>query len=247
MARRTLVEPIVMLAVSTVVAVLAARGQFTSVIGFPWVFGAVVLLFGSLSLRTHRAVATVPRIVMVVLAGTVCFGGGLAQGRLVERRRADAEQAAMTVLAETLAPRLAGLRPVNVDSASPAETEFDGQVTIITFWAPWCSPCRRELSELQALYRETRDLGLQVVAVTRSRRDDIDTEVEVEKARRFVVNRELTFPVRFDESGTVHAAYRVAGVPCTVLIDRRGRIVAYGVGLPGGREIMERARALLAG
>ncbi len=242
---RPLVEPIVMLAASTAVAILAARGQFTSVMAFPWVFGGLVLLFGSLSLRKQRNVSPVPRIVMVVLAGAVSFAGGVAQGQLVERQRAEAHQAAMTVLAGTPAPPLAGLRPVNVDAASLAETAFDGKVTIISFWATWCSPCRRELSELQALYREDRDVGLQVVAVTKSKRGDADPEAEIEKARRFVEKRALTFPVGFDESGAVHEAYRVTGVPRSVLIDRHGRIVTYGVGLPGGRKVMEQARALL--
>ena len=45
----------------------------------------------------------------------------------------------------------------------------------------------------------------------------------------------------------MHADYRVPGVPRTVLIDQRGRIVGYGVGLPGGRRLMEQARTLLIG
>ncbi len=246
-ATRTLVEPIVMLAASMVVAFLAARGQFTSVMGFPYVFGGLILLFGSLSLRKQRDVSLVPRIAIVVLAGTVSFGGGVAQGRLVERQRTEAQQAAMTVLAGTPAPLLAALRPVNVDAASLAATAFDSKVTIISFWATWCSPCRRELSELQTLYQENRDVGLQVVGVTKSKRVDADPEAEIEKARRFVDRLALTFPVGFDESGAVHADYRVPGVPRTVLIDRRGRIVGYGVGLPGGRKVMEQARTLLIG
>ncbi len=244
-AKRTLVEPIVMLVASIVVAFLAARGQFTSVMGFPYVFGGVILLFGSLSLRKQRNVALVPRIAIVALAAAVPFGGGVAQGRLVERQRAAAELAAITVLVDTPAAPLAGLRPVNPDTASPAETLFDGKVTIITFWTTWCSPCRRELSELQTLYQENRDVGLQVVAVTRSKSDDADPDTDIEKARRFVEKYALTFPVGFDESGTVHTDYRVPGVPRTVLIDQRGRIVGYGVGLPGGRKLMEQARTLL--
>ena len=92
-----------------------------------------------------------------------------------------------------------------------------------------------------------RDKGLQVIAVTKAKHGDADADAEVEKARRFVEKRELTFPVGFDESAAVHAAYRVNGVPRSVLIDNHGRIVAYGVGLPGGRKVMEKARALLAG
>ncbi len=242
---RAFVEPIVMLAASIVVAILAARGQFTSVLGFPWVFGGVVLLFGSLSLLKKRNGSLMPRIVLVVLAGAVAFTGGVAQGRLIERRQGEAQLAAMAVLEGTPAPPLAPLRPVNVDAASLSETEFDDKVTIISFWTTWCSPCRRELSELQTLYRENRDVGLQVVAITRSKRGDADTEAKIAEARRFVEKRALTFPVGFDESGAIHEAYRVTGVPRSVLIDRHGRIVGYGVGLPGGRKVMEQARALL--
>ncbi len=244
-AKQPLVEPIVMLTASLVVAFLAARGQFTSVMGFPYVFGGVILLFGSLSLRKQRDVALVPRIVIVAISAAVPFGGGVAQGRLVERQRAGAELAAITLLGDTPAAPLAGLRPVHPDTASPAETVFDGKVTIITFWATWCSPCRRELTELQTLYDEKRDAGFQVVAITRSKSDDPDTEADIEKARRFVDKYALTFPVGFDESGRVHADYSVPGVPRAVLIDRRGRIVGYGVGLPGGRRLMEQARTLL--
>ncbi len=244
-AKRTLVEPIVMLAASIVVAVLAARGQFTSVMGFPWVFGGIVLLFGTLSLRNQSNVYLGPRIAMVILAGVVSFGGGVAQGRLVDQRRADAEAAAITVLGGTPAPSLAGLRPVNVDGASLAEATLDGKVTIITFWATWCSPCRREMAELQALYNETRDVGFEVVGITRSRSADADPDAEFEKAVRYIDKREITYPIGFDASGTVHGTYRVTGVPSTVLIDRDGRIVDFGVGLPGGRKIMEQARTLL--
>ncbi len=244
-AKRPLVEPIVMLAASIVVAFLAARGQFTSVMGFPYVFGGVILLFGALSLRKHRNVAMVPRIAIVVIAAAVPFGGGVAQGRLVERQRVAAELVAQDVLVGTPAASLAGLRSVSPDTPPPAETLFAGKVTIITFWTTWCPPCRRELSELQTLYQKHREAGLQVIAITRAKSDDADTETEVEKARRFVEKYALTFPVGFDESGRVHADYSVPGVPRTALIDRRGRIVGYGVGLPGGRRLMEQARALL--
>ncbi|MCH6563659.1 MAG: redoxin domain-containing protein, partial [Myxococcales bacterium] len=147
-----------MLFASILVAFLAARGQFTSVMGFPYVFGGVILLFGSLSLRKQRDTAMVPRIVIVAIAAAVPFGGGVAQGRLVERQRAESELSAMTLLADTPAAPLAGLRPVNPGTASAAETLFDGKVTIITFWTTWCSPCRRELSEFQTLYQANRDV-----------------------------------------------------------------------------------------
>ena len=96
-----------------------------------------------------------------------------------------------------------------------------------------------------ALYSEARDAGFEVVGVTRSKHADADTDAEFEKARRYIEKREITFPIGFDDSGRVHGDYRVGGIPTTVLIDRDGRIVDYGVGLPGGRKLMTRARSLL--
>ena len=39
----------------------------------------------------------------------------------------------------------------------------------------------------------------------------------------------------------------VRSVPSTAVIDGNGNIIAYGVGLEGGREVMRRAAALIGG
>ena len=54
-ARKAVVKPIIMLVASIVMAVLAARGQFTSIMGFPWVFGGAVLLDQSATGRIMSA------------------------------------------------------------------------------------------------------------------------------------------------------------------------------------------------
>ena len=247
MARKAVVEPIIMLVASILMAVLAARGQFTSIMGFPWVFGGMILLFGTLSLRKHRGVVPLTRIGIIVTAFVISFAGGVTQGRYVERVRGAAERAGLAALEGTEAPPFVGLLPISGDAAVLAsETAYEGKVTIISFWATWCSPCKRELVELEELYRENRDRGLQVVAVTRFYRGDDEHEVELDKARRFVAKRSLSFPVGMDGPGTFHKLYKAVGLPTTLLVDQSGRIAGYGVGLPGGRMVMEQARSLLS-
>src|SRR5262245_14870088 len=44
-------------------------------------------------------------------------------------------------------------------------TSFRDKVVVVSFFATWCEPCRKELPMLEALQRVGADKGLQVIAV----------------------------------------------------------------------------------
>jgi thiol-disulfide isomerase/thioredoxin len=92
---------------------------------------------------------------------------------------------------------------------------------VVNFWASWCVPCREEAPLLEAAWRRYRD-RVAFVGV-----DVLDGRAE---ARRFVAEHGLTYPQRFDEGRRAARAYRVAGVPETFFIDRRGRLVGHYIG-----------------
>ena len=41
-----------------------------------------------------------------------------------------------------------------------------GQVVLINFWATWCPPCLEEMPAMERLYRQHRELGFTLVAVS---------------------------------------------------------------------------------
>jgi len=43
--------------------------------------------------------------------------------------------------------------------------QMQGQWLVINYWAEWCSPCRAEVAQLNALAEQYRDRGVQVVGV----------------------------------------------------------------------------------
>lgn len=104
---------------------------------------------------------------------------------------------------------------------APADTLRVGPpgqpVTLVNVWATWCTSCREEMGDLEALHREFAPCGLRVLGVS------VDNGAE-SRVRRFVEREGLTFAVAHDPDGRVQDAFRVVGVPETYLVDRGGRV-----------------------
>ncbi len=96
-------------------------------------------------------------------------------------------------------------------------SSLQGKIVLIDFWASWCSPCRDELANVEAIANEYADDGVVVLGV------DIDRN---EGAFAGIVSSfGLTYRQIFDGAdGPVSSLYRVIGIPMTYLIDRQGII-----------------------
>ena len=73
---------------------------------------------------------------------------------------------------------------------------------------------------MDRLYRDYRDRGLRVVAVS------IDEAGSDALIREFVQDHGLTFDILHDAKSNIMSLYGVLGVPQTFLISRGGKIVA---------------------
>ena len=91
-----------------------------------------------------------------------------------------------------------------------------GKPAAINFWASWCTPCRREAPELERLHRSRTTAG-RIVGVNWNDR--------LSAARAFVRDHRWTFPNLRDADGSVGGGYGIGGLPTTVILDSRGRIV----------------------
>ena len=94
--------------------------------------------------------------------------------------------------------------------------DLGGKVVVLNFWASWCPPCRFEMPDFEAAWKEYRDEGVVFVGVAVS-----DSE---EDARSFAEETGVTYPIGLDGEGVTSVAYEVTSLPTTVFIDREGRI-----------------------
>lgn len=102
-------------------------------------------------------------------------------------------------------------------------SDYRGKIVIISFWASWCPPCRKELPILAAIQKQATRDKLVVFAV--DSREDEDTFWQI---RRALSGLDLT--LLSDSAGRIGRQYDVDVIPHMVIIGRDGRIAAIHIG-----------------
>jgi thiol-disulfide isomerase/thioredoxin len=114
-----------------------------------------------------------------------------------------------------------------------------GKVVLINFWASWCGPCRKEMPILEQLNRQYRAKGLALIG--------INVEPDSRAALQWLKATPVSFPILFDTDSRVSKLYQVAGMPNTVIIDRKGtvRYVHRGYQAGAENEYLDQIRQLI--
>jgi cytochrome c biogenesis protein CcmG/thiol:disulfide interchange protein DsbE len=148
-------------------------------------------------------------LLVAVVSAVLLFGPALSQGQasapLTRTRPAPAPDL-------TLPLRDGGVLPLR----------SGGQVVVLNFFASWCAECAQEHADLAAVWSRFRDGGVLLVGVP--------FQDDGARAARFVRDAGGDWPVADDRGARAALALGVTGVPETVVIDRRGRVVARVIG-----------------
>ena len=106
----------------------------------------------------------------------------------------------------------------------------DEKAVLVNFWATWCGPCIREMPELVELYEEWKDEGIRVQTISidaQFPQGGIDTPEEV---AAFMQEKGFRVPVIVssapDLTGLMQRFKLTGGIPVTLVLDRKGEIVA---------------------
>jgi len=111
------------------------------------------------------------------------------------------------------------LTDIEGKTVNTAALGFKGPV-VISFWATWCAPCKRELNTIEELYEGWQEeTGVNLVAVS------IDDEKTKASVAPYVNSKEWDYMVLLDPNGDFKRAMGVNNVPHTFLIDQNGTIV----------------------
>ncbi|HXI61740.1 MAG TPA: TlpA disulfide reductase family protein [Pyrinomonadaceae bacterium] len=108
--------------------------------------------------------------------------------------------------------------------------ELHGKVVLVNFWATWCPPCRKEMPDLDALYKRFKDEGLVILAV--------DDE-EAAKVKPFLTERPVTYPILLDPGRKINDLFHIDGIPKSFVYDREGKLVAQSIDMRTQKQFLE--------
>jgi thiol-disulfide isomerase/thioredoxin len=96
--------------------------------------------------------------------------------------------------------------------------DFSGKLVLVNLWATWCAPCRREMPSLEQLQTRFGD-KLAILAIS----EDMGGSKAVAP---FVAKLGLkAVKIYLDPKNAVSQAFKVDGLPTSLLIDPRGRVL----------------------
>jgi len=98
-------------------------------------------------------------------------------------------------------------------------------VVVLDFWATWCPPCRQALPILAEVTKAYESKGVKFYAV--------DLREEPGKIEAFLRSQGLSINVALDKDGKVAEAYKVEGIPQSVIIGKDGIVKVVHVGFGG--------------
>lgn len=113
-----------------------------------------------------------------------------------------------------------------------------GRWVLIDFWATWCVPCVNEIPHLQSVYREFRDKGLEIYAVS------LDNDTAQWQA--YVARHDMPWinviGIDTDRKSPAAEAYAIRSIPSNLLLSPEGVIVARNLraeGVPEGMTLRD--------
>lgn len=207
-----------------------------------WLKGLLVASGGTLAMivllwnQIHHALLAILLLVMYLF--TVC---GVCARRLWSHQLAGKGAiillvpfAALTVFAFTTIPAVAtrvATRLITVPAPPPAfslsasdggqinSAGLRGRVVILSFWATWCPACRRELPELDKLYRHYQNNS----SVSFWAVDVLGNGETADKAKAFLQKAGYSLPVAFGTEKSPED-FGGDGLPFLVIMDKSGHI-----------------------
>jgi len=104
------------------------------------------------------------------------------------------------------------------------------KAVVLSFWATWCPYCIREIPGLKNLHTKFNKRGLEILSINIAANDP------PYRVTQYVKKKAIPYTVLYDKDGTLSRTYGVTGIPVSVIIDKKGKIVYRGYGMPGDAE-----------
>jgi thiol-disulfide isomerase/thioredoxin len=124
------------------------------------------------------------------------------------------------------------IKDVNTGKKLPFNQTIEkGKVTLISFWATWCIPCKKEIKNISMKlpdWKKEADFNYQTVSI-----DKVEAEGLV---RTYAMSQGWKFPYYIDANSDLMRSLSFQNVPFTMIIDKNGKVAFTHSGYEEGGE-----------
>lgn len=111
----------------------------------------------------------------------------------------------------------------------------ESKLTVVNVWGSWCGPCVAEIPELQKLYENMKDKGVNVVGLAQDAGTDMDAVKDI------LEKNKVTYQNVVPEGAVTDFVMSIQAFPSTFLVDSEGNIVDK---IQGGRDLESFTKAV---
>ncbi len=113
------------------------------------------------------------------------------------------------------------------------QTFEKGKVTLVSFWATWCIPCKKEIKSIRenmSDWKAQTDFNYMTVSM-----DDSRATAQV---KAFAKSQGWDFPTYLDPNSDLKRSLNFQNVPFTIIVDKEGKIAHMQSGYEAGGELV---------
>ena len=159
------------------------------------------------------------KILIAVVAVT-----GFVVGIALNRPSIEATSELSGDLSSLLSAELLSVEPGRDDISLTVKSQLD-RLTMINFWATWCTPCRQEMPLFESMYQLHQTNGFNVIGIA------LDS---ASKAQPFLDSMDISYPILYaEQTGMVimeENGNPAQLLPYTLLVDKNGSVLEQKIG-----------------
>ncbi len=120
-----------------------------------------------------------------------------------------------------------------------SNSDWEGKLVLLNFWATWCAPCRKEMPFFEEAQKKYTESGFTVIAISVDRKG-------WEVVRPYLDELQPTFPVLLADDSTTKGFGTIKSLPTTFFVHRNGRVHAKHVGSLSKTHLTNHIESLLS-
>ena len=112
------------------------------------------------------------------------------------------------------------------------------KITVIDFWATWCKPCLHAIPELNKLYAEFKDQGVNFIGIA------CDGPRSIAKVAPLAGSLQIKYSVLLDINAEIKTRLNVMSLPTLLIVNEKGKIIWQHEGYLLGDEVKIRDKII---